>query len=285
MSQTFFRVHRHSGRNMSGMTLIELMVAMVLGLIVMGAAFAVFMSNQRTFQANEGVNRIQENSRVAFELISRDIRAAAGSACSNASMIDSAGAFRDAPVTGNATELTVLSGDDMAYRVTASTAGSVTLDGTQLAQASDVFSIGDVLLVCNARKTFVVTTTGVGGMVVSYDSLPDGYDPSNDEFAPPASVVLARLRNVRWYVEENGRGGNSLFVSRNGGAREEVAEGVENIAFSYLEAGSDEYIDAPADWGNVIAVRTTMTFTGENVDDRALERTISNVVSMRSRTL
>ncbi len=285
MRQASFPRHRQCGRSMSGMTLIELMVAMVLGLIVMGAAFAVFMSNQRTFQANEGVNRIQENSRVAFELISRDIRAAAGSACSNASMIDSAGAFRDAPVVGNATELTVLSGDDMAYRVTASTADSVTLDGAQLAQASDVFSDGDVLLVCNARKTFVVTATGVAGLVVSHDPLPDGYDPSNDEFAPPASVVLARLRNVRWFVEDNGRGGSSLFVSRNGGAREEVAEGVENIAFSYLESGSVVYTDAPANWGNVIAVRTTMTFTGENVDDRALERTASNVVSMRSRTL
>ena len=284
MRSSYFKAGAYS-RRMSGMSLIELMVAMVLGLVVLGAAFAVFMSNQATFRVNEDVNRIQENARVAFEMISRDVRAAAGSACSSASMIDSAGAFRDSPIFGDATELTVLSGDDMAYRVTASTSSSVTLDPAQLADASDIFTAGDVLLVCNARKTFVVTATGVAGLVVSHDTLPDGYNPASDEFAPPASVVLARLRNVRWFVDDNGRGGNSLFVSRNGGAREEVAEDVETIAFTYLEAGAAAYTAAPADWTNVIAVRTTITLSGDDVDGQALARTASNVVSMRSRTL
>ena len=273
------------GRRMSGMSLIELMVAMVLGLLVLGAAFAVFMSNQATFRVNEDVNRIQENARVAFELISRDVRAAAGSACSNASMVESAGAFRDSPIVGDATQLTVLSGDDMAYRVTASTSSSVTLDPAQLTAASDMFTVGDLLLVCNASKTFIVTTTGVAGLVVSHDTLPGGYNPMNDQFAPPASVVLARLRNVRWFVDDNGRGGRSLFVSRNGGAREEVAEGVDNIAFTYLQAGAANYTAAPADWTNVIAVRTTLTLSGEDVEGQPLTRTASNVASIRSRTL
>ena len=86
MTRPIFHVQGHSKR-MSGMSLIELMVAMVLGLVVLGAAFAVFMSNQATFRVNEDVNRMQENARVAFEMISRDIRAASGSACSNASVM------------------------------------------------------------------------------------------------------------------------------------------------------------------------------------------------------
>ena len=36
----------------SGFGLIELMVAMVMGLLVLGAAIAVFHSNQRTIKAN-----------------------------------------------------------------------------------------------------------------------------------------------------------------------------------------------------------------------------------------
>jgi type IV pilus assembly protein PilW len=39
------------------------MISMVLGLLVLGAAIAVFQSNQRTFGANEGQNRIQEGAR------------------------------------------------------------------------------------------------------------------------------------------------------------------------------------------------------------------------------
>jgi type IV pilus assembly protein PilW len=64
-----------------GFTLIELMIAMVLGLIVLGAVAAVFATNSRTYAATESLGRVQENARVAFELISRDIRESTGNAC------------------------------------------------------------------------------------------------------------------------------------------------------------------------------------------------------------
>lgn len=276
-------------RRASGFGLIELMIAMVLGLIVMGAAFAVFMSNQNTFNANEGLNRIQESARVAFELMSRDIRAAGGSACSNMSTVETTGgnstAFRDTPVDGNANTLTIVSGDDTAYRVTASTNSSVTLDPLQIADVTDAFETGDILLLCNARKTFLVTAGAVSTTTVNHTALPAGYDPSSDEFAPPAAVVLARFRNVRWFVQPNPRNGSSLYVSRAGAAAEEVAEGVQAVAFEYLRNGATSYTSAPATFNDVIAVRITLTLVGQNVDGRALTRTASNVVSMRSRTL
>ncbi|QNN47131.1 prepilin-type N-terminal cleavage/methylation domain-containing protein [Thermomonas brevis] len=65
-----------------GFGLIELMVAMMLGLLVLGAAVAVFQSNLRTFNANDGQNRVQENARVAYELLSKDVRSTGSSACS-----------------------------------------------------------------------------------------------------------------------------------------------------------------------------------------------------------
>ena len=77
----------------TGFTLIELMIATVLGLLVMGAAIAVFQSNQRTFSANEGQNRIQENARAAYEMMSRDIRAAGGTACSKMARPDEEHAY------------------------------------------------------------------------------------------------------------------------------------------------------------------------------------------------
>lgn len=273
----------------SGFSLIELMVAMVLGLLVAGAALAILQSNQATYRSNEGLNRIQENARIAFELMSRDIRAAGGTACSNFSVIEGASAeandFRSAPVAGSATELDVMSGDDTAYRVLASTSTSVTLDPDELDSADDAFDVGDILLLCNARKTHLVRADAVGGMTVGFAALPDGYNPSEDEFAPPAAVVLSRMRDVRWFVANNGRGGSSLYVSRSGGAREEVAEGIQNLAFEYLESGAAAYTNAPGNWVNVIAVRVTMTLTGQDGDGAALTRQMSNVISLRGRTL
>lgn len=275
-------------RSTAGFGLIELMIAMVLGLIVIGAAFAVFMSNQNTFRANEGLNRIQESARVAFELMSRDIRAAGGSACSNVSIVETTDgnsvAFRDTPVSGTGSELTVVSGDDMAFRVIASGSDFVDLDSTQIADATDVFESGDVLLLCNARKTFVVTAGTVTSARVNHTALPAGYVPTSDEHAPPAAVMLARFRNVRWFVDDNGRGGSSLFVTR-GGADEEVAEGVQDLALTYLRDGATNYTATPANWNDVVAVRITLTLTGANVDGQALTRTASNVVSLRGRTL
>lgn len=70
------------GREMRGFGLVELMVALVLGLIVVGGAISVFASNRQAFRATEGLSRLQENARVGFEMMARDVRDAAGNPCS-----------------------------------------------------------------------------------------------------------------------------------------------------------------------------------------------------------
>lgn len=68
--------------HVGGFTLVELMVALLLGLIVVGGAIAIFSSNKQTYVATENLGRVQENSRVAFELMARDVRESGGNACS-----------------------------------------------------------------------------------------------------------------------------------------------------------------------------------------------------------
>lgn len=65
----------------AGVTLVEMMVALVLGLVVAGAAMSVFIANKKTYVAAENLGRLQETARVAFELMTRDIREAAASDC------------------------------------------------------------------------------------------------------------------------------------------------------------------------------------------------------------
>ena len=66
-----------------GFTLIELMVAMVLGLIVVGGVISVMLANKRSYRTNEGLAQVQESARTAFELMARDIRQSAGNGCDN----------------------------------------------------------------------------------------------------------------------------------------------------------------------------------------------------------
>ncbi|MFN7182722.1 MAG: PilW family protein [Thermomonas haemolytica] len=282
---------RGRARGQGGFGLIELMIAMVLGLLVMGAAFAVFQSNQRSFQANEGLNRIQESARVAYELISRDIRAAGGTACSNLARPDAEHTLNadetqllTAPVGDNGapagTELVAASGDDTAYRITAATTSSITLDSGQIADANDAFKVGDKLILCNANQFYVVTASGVTTNTVSF-SPATPVAMNVDPMAPPSTVMIARYRNVRWY-----RNGNGLYVSRNGAAGQQVADGVTALSFAYRQNGSNTYTATPASWPDVVAVRVNMTLTGTNqVDNKTVTRNVSNVISLRSRTL
>lgn len=73
----------HRRQHALGVTLIELMIALVLGLVVTGAALALFATNRRTYIATESLGRIQENVRTSFELMARDLREGAGNACGN----------------------------------------------------------------------------------------------------------------------------------------------------------------------------------------------------------
>lgn len=278
-------------RSASGFSLIEMMVAMALGVLVLGAAIAVFQTNQRTYRANEGLSRIQESARVAYEMMTRDIRSAGSSACSNEALVmgtdDISLSFR-APLTGSATELTVTSADDLSYRVESATASSVTLTEDSPA-ASDIFDADDVVMVCNAAMTGFVEVASVTGRQVTFKTSLE-FDPSDTTNAAAGSISIARMRSTRWFVGTNPRGGSSLFVSRFDGDEEEVAEGVGSVAFTYHRAsgGNPDIYDVPppsADWNYVDAVRIVMQLQGEEIDGRELERTASTAVSIRSRTL
>ncbi len=67
----------------SGLTLIELMVAMVLGLFLMGGVIQMHAANRQTSRVSEGVSRIQENARYAMAMIQREVRMAGYFGCNS----------------------------------------------------------------------------------------------------------------------------------------------------------------------------------------------------------
>lgn len=58
----------------AGVSLIELMVAMLLGLLVLAAVIQLFIGSKATYTANEAQARIQENGRFSIELLKREFR-------------------------------------------------------------------------------------------------------------------------------------------------------------------------------------------------------------------
>jgi type IV pilus assembly protein PilW len=66
----------HRTRYMSGLTLIELMVALGIGAFLMIGAITVFMQSRTTFRLNDSLARLQENGRFALDAVEPDIRMA-----------------------------------------------------------------------------------------------------------------------------------------------------------------------------------------------------------------
>jgi len=65
----------------AGFTLVELMVAMTLGLFLMAGIGSVFVATGQANRSNENLSRLQEAARTAFSLMARDIREAGINDC------------------------------------------------------------------------------------------------------------------------------------------------------------------------------------------------------------
>ncbi|MBJ6978786.1 MULTISPECIES: PilW family protein [unclassified Luteimonas] len=194
-------------RRMRGFSLIELMVSLLIGLLVMGAAIGIFLSNRQAFRATENISQVQESARTAFELMARDIREAGGNPCVNnlpiANVINSpadrwwtdlqqwgtavrgygnAEAFPDAGF-GTATAqrlagtdaIQLLSGEDQVVTISAHNPGA-----TQFTLNTDVgslgFSAGDLMLACNSRQASLFQASSAGGTQVMHAA---GGSPGN----------------------------------------------------------------------------------------------------------
>ncbi len=245
-----------SYRRAGGLTLVEMLIAMVLGLMVVGVAIGIFLSNKQTYRATETLGRVQENARTAFELMARDIREAGGNPCVNSLPIanvltGSAGnwwsnltswsasvrgygatePFPDAGFgTGAGQRLTgtdaiqLISGDDSVATVSAhNTAGAqFTLNTT-----AHGFVTGDLMLACNSRQASVFRASTVSGNTVSHAAGAGNCTAALGipmtcaatpvfEFSAPNSVMV-KLHSTRWYIANNGRGTVSLYQSRLAG--------------------------------------------------------------------
>lgn len=65
----------------AGLSLVELMVALVLGLILSAGIIQLFVGSKQTYRFEEALSRLQENGRFAIETLNRDVRMAGNMGC------------------------------------------------------------------------------------------------------------------------------------------------------------------------------------------------------------
>ena len=169
-----------------GLSLIELMIAMLLGLLVVGAAGGMFLSNKRVYGTSESLGRIQENQRAAFELMSRDLREAGGNPCGSAATVVpqlknsadewwlsymrglrgyDAGTAAAGTASGTGTAQRVADTDAIDVHLANDGDINVTLHNNPSAEidvtGNTGIAVNDVLMVCNMEYALIFQVTGL----------------------------------------------------------------------------------------------------------------------------
>ncbi len=191
---------KRAARSSSGFTLIELMIALLLGLIVIAGVVSVFLANQRAYRTNEALGDVQDGSRAAFELMARDIRQAGLTGCDNSGRVGNvlnngpvkAGAGADWWATWSNATSNVIHGYDRTQTDVALTARTAGTDSLQLIGVTDLgvtvstntttsaqltvngtlsgLTTGDVLVVCDPNHAAIFQTTAVASNTITYSS-------------------------------------------------------------------------------------------------------------------
>lgn len=61
-------------KKQQGFSLVELMIAITLGMVLMGASLQFIVSTRQTYDINDDVARIQENGRIALDILVNDLQ-------------------------------------------------------------------------------------------------------------------------------------------------------------------------------------------------------------------
>jgi len=205
-----------------GMSLLELMLALLLGTLVVASAIGIFLANRKTMATSQGLGQMQQNMQVAFELLGRELRQAGANPCSRhlplrntlrgLTMAEfAAGTSAGARVAGS-DAIEVLSADTK-------TATVVAHDGTRfsLNTSAHGFFSGNLLLVCGPRQAslFQGTVSGAnithpaGGMNCSGDlGLPGGCNAQPFIYAPHARRDFALSDETGWKRTRRDPAGN-----------------------------------------------------------------------------
>ncbi len=302
-------------RHSRGLTLVELMIAMVLSIVLLGGTIAIFLSSKQAYRTQEDLARIQENLRYGISRFMREVSGAGYMGCAgsvykgNVKVVD----------TVSGTDFTDLidgvegvdgAADKLTLRFARVESG-VPVTGPMATKFADVvvnpdhpnyayLKKGDVVAVsdCDAIAVFTITNDPAAGVLK--------HDASNlqHEFGGTnwASATVYKMDGVTFEVKTDPSGGgnvSSLYATGLTGGAQPILAGVEDFQVKYgiddapKDGTADRYVtwtDAEARVNEITSLLITVTVNpglpvadeaGKNEDFR---KTAEFVVKLRNRT-
>ncbi len=295
------RVNQAFRRSQQGLTLVEMMVAMTIGLVLLGGVITVLTSSQQTYRVNEALARMQENARYAFQFLSRDIRMAGYWGCGGYTVAGYESLKGTETANNGPDTLTVRGVEGDSNQILSHSHSSSEIKVASIGE----LKANDMVLVSDCEGAVIYQVTAINGKTITHDdgSGTTGNSPLFLSRAFPKGEV-AKISTRIYDI----RSKPALYWKRGNQSADELVEGIENMQIQYGEdTDGDRAVDIyrtadlVADWENVVSVRIdllvrsvednvtsqpqTYTFNGETVTptDRRLRQAFSTVISLRNR--
>lgn len=159
------------------------------------------------------------------------------------------------------------------------------------------FSAGDTIVLSNCSQATAIEVAAVNSAtVLTYDPTSCGSGTAGCTYYPQTSVMKLDVR--RFYVADNGRGGDSFYLQLSSGAEVELVEGIENFSIRYgidgqtesggsFASGSDgsveQYVarsNVGGNWDKVLAVK--FEYTISSLGNNSVTRNFRTVATIRN---
>lgn len=279
-----------------GLSLIELMISMILGIVVTAGVIEIFANSKEMYQIHDGRTQLQENGRFAIQLLSNKIRTAGYNGCSTraasvavTNTLDSTAYIWDfnnfiqgvestgsnvwtpsldasvgSPISG--TDVLTVRGiaNESMIKVTnhaPDSSSELTITGGSGLKQYDIVMVSD----CLAAAIFQITSS-TGDDSIEHNTgpgIPGNVTEDLGKIYNDADII--KLITTSYFIQDNDNGVPSLFQTVLSDAPQELVEGVENMQLLYGVANDgDEAIDqyqaanAVSNWNNVKSVRISL---------------------------
>ena len=256
-------------RVQQGITLIELMIALVIGLLATGAMLKIYVDSSQLYRFNEGLARIQENGRLGLEFIRRDARMAGFWGCNygttwNHSVTSSEITGEDPDISGSHITFNPPSDptpiDTITFQGATGRAAIVTSDmgaANSPISVSDTenFSLGDLLLITDCETTDIFALSAINDTTpatLEHDSDMNLTDELSKAYAAGSRVY--QITTTHFCIRRDANLGQSSLRRLVNGSYlnctvdgDELVQGIEKMR---ILIGQDTDVDSEGNGGD-----------------------------------
>jgi type IV pilus assembly protein PilW len=287
---------KHSAARQSGLSMVELLVAMVIQFILLAAMIYVFSGSKQMFTVNEQMARVQENGRHATDALLYDIRMSGYAGCRSmeditpniianspptfASLSDGLTVFEGGTGWTNPTSLTRVAGTDV-ITLQSIRGGGISLTGNmgtdnaniQITSNPDGLVANDFILIsdCSSADLFRATSVSNGGTItIAHANSTNTTNRLSKAYQTDAQILSFDAHTYFVAVDTAGEPGLYQY-SLNTNSAMLLTSGIDDMQLLLAEDTDgdqepDVYVDATAvmDWEAVIGVRIGLLLQSAN---------------------